>query len=54
MLLLLQRKLDRGCERLFEIFLFQYIWGRGSFFRKKENTQVNTTLQILLYHYLET
>ena len=54
MLWLFQRKLDIGCEQLFEIFSFSVCLREGEFFRKKEITQVNATLQILLYQYLKT
>ena len=54
MLWLFQRKLNIGCEQLFEIFSFSVYLKEGEFFRKKEITQVNATLQILLYQYLKT
>ena len=53
MLWLFQRKLNIGCEQLFEIFSFSVYLKEGEFFRKKEIT-VNATLQILLYQYLKT
>jgi len=54
MLWLFRGKLDIGCEQLFEIFPFSVYLKEGEFFRKKEITQVNATLQILLYQYLKT